>query len=111
VSNLKNSILTKKRELLTQKESALLEEIENKTSELNSLLNKTLKTSLYIGGGLMAGYAVYKFLSNDKIESEKTKSEVKENTSTRRIFRPILSIIAEKGLSFLVDSLKNKIGK
>ncbi|MFT7034280.1 MAG: hypothetical protein ACJA2S_002793 [Cyclobacteriaceae bacterium] len=106
MSDLKNSILTKKRELLTQKESSLLEEIENQTSELNEALNKTLKKSIYIGGGLVAGYVVYRLLSNDKKENEKGKPPVKKNTSKNRILKPILSLIAEKGLSILMHSLK-----
>lgn len=106
MSDLKNSILTKKRELLTQQENLLLEKIESQTSELNQSLNKTLKKSIYIGGGLMAGYVVYRLLSNDKKENKKAKTAIKKNSAKSRIFKPILSLLAEKGLSLLVHSLK-----
>lgn len=105
------SILTKKRELLTQKEGELLDEIENKTAELNGALNKTLKTSLFVGGGLVAGYTIYRLLSNDEEKPKKNKSVAKKNNLKRRIFRPILTLVAEKGLSILMDSLKNKTEK
>lgn len=106
MSDLKNSILTKQRELLTQKESSLLEEIEHQTSELNETLNKTLKKSLFISGGLIAGYVVYRLISNDKKESTKAKPTVKKTNTKRRILKPILSLLAEKGLSILMHSLK-----
>ena len=110
MSDLKNSILTKQRELLTQKESSLLEEIENQTSELNEALNETLKKSIYIGGSLIAGYVVYRLLSNDKKESKKEskklKPPVKKSNTKSRILKPILSLLAEKGLSILMHSLK-----
>ncbi|MDP4679223.1 MAG: hypothetical protein NWS46_02530 [Cyclobacteriaceae bacterium] len=108
----KNSILNKKRDQLTAKESDFLEEIETKTSELNSILNKTLKRTLYVGGGLLAGYAVYKLLARNTKKIKLSNPEIKNNNTPKRtVFNPILSIVVEKGLSLLVDSLKSRIKK
>jgi len=107
----RNSILSKKREALIKRESKLLSEIEGSTSALNKSLNKTLKRSLLVVGGLVAGYAVYKVLSSKEKPTKKGKKSDEKLAYKKSSMNPVVSFVIKNALSLLVDTLKNKMIK
>ncbi len=111
LSDQRNSILSKKRAALINRENKFLSEIEGSTTALNHSLNKTLKRSLLIGGSLVAGYAVYKIISGKEKPSKKGKKSVEKLSYKKKSMNPVLSFVIKNGLALLVDTLKNKVIK
>ncbi len=98
-----------KRAELTQQEQKLVAELENKSRELEAVIQTLLKKSLYIGGGLAAGYTLYKLLASSS-DSAKKLPKKKTKTLTTKASAPnaILSFVLKHGLPLLIDVLKNK---
>ena len=111
LSNPRNSILSKKRVALINRENKLLSDLEGSTTVLNKSLNKTLKRSLLVGGSLVAGYTVYKILRGKEKPSKKDKKSVDRMTHKNKSMSPVLSFIIKNGLALLVETLKNKMIK
>ncbi|MEQ9285798.1 MAG: hypothetical protein RIG77_02745 [Cyclobacteriaceae bacterium] len=103
-------MLAKKRAGLTKKESQLLHEIEDSTTQLEHSLNKTLKATLLIGGGLLAGYAVYRAISGEKKKTNKTGGNKKQKVAeAKQQSNPILSFLLKNGLPLLIDVIKRRV--
>lgn len=102
------SLLARKRAGLTRKESQLLHEIEDGTALLEHKLNKTLKAGLLIGGGLLAGYAVYKAISGEKKKPNKERRTKKEQEA-KQPTNPVISFVLKNGLPLLIDVIKSRI--
>ena len=101
-----SKLISKRREELLKQEDSILNEIEGKANDLTKKMDKTIKNTVLVTAGLLAGYAIYQLLSDD----EPTKKKRARKSGNSRL-TPLLALATQKGLALLIDTIKSDLKK